>query len=85
MAPSRKELMMVKISDLDEQLKEIAGGNYGEDFWYAVKKFGNNYAAIREAIDTNTCPVCSQRIIPGAEACEATDFFAHLRSKHPDL
>ncbi len=64
--PLRKEMMMDNKSDFDKQLQEIAGGNYGDDFWYAVKKMGNNYAAIREALDTNICPVCSQQIIPGA-------------------
>ena len=32
----------------DEQLKEIAGGNYAEDFYYAVSKFGNNYKLIKK-------------------------------------
>ena len=83
--PLRKIMMMDNKSDFDKQLQEIAGGNYGDDFWYAVKKMGNNYAAIREALDTNICPVCSQQIIPGASKCEATAFFAHLHGEHPDL
>ena len=83
--PPRKIMMMDNKSDFDKQLQEIAGGNYGDDFWYAVKKMGNNYAAIREALDTNICPVCSQQIIPGASKCEATVFFAHLHGEHPDL
>ena len=70
---------------IEEQLKEIVGGNYAEDFYYAVSKFGNNYKLIKNAIDTNTCPVCNKQIIPDSEKCEATDFFAHLRSAHPDL
>ncbi len=48
---------MNKKETLDEQLKEIAGGNYAEDFYYAVNIFGNNYTLIKNAIDTNTCPV----------------------------
>ena len=76
---------MNKKETFDEQLEEIAGGNYAEDFYYAVSKFGNNYTLIKNAIDTNTCPVCSKQIIPDLEKCEATDFFAHLRSAHPDL
>ena len=70
---------------LDKQLKEIAGGGFGEDLYYAFSKCGNSYNVIKKAIDTNTCPVCNQQIIPDAKKCVATDFFAHVRSAHPDL
>ena len=75
---------MNKISDLDEQLKEIAGGTFGEDAVYSLRKF-NNPAAIKEALNTNICPLCSQQVVPGAKTCDVEAFFGHLHSKHPDL
>ena len=85
MTLSQQGLKINKKEALDERLKKIAGGNYAEDFYYAVSKFGNNYKLIKNAIDTNICPICSKQIIPDLEKCEATDFFAHLRSAHPNL
>ena len=70
---------------LDEQLKDIAGGGFGEDLIYSFSKFGNSYKVIKDAIDTNICPVCNKQIIPDAKKCLATDFFAHVKSSHPDL
>jgi hypothetical protein len=43
--PLREELIMDKRNDLEEQLKEIAGGTFGEDAVYSLTKF-NNPAAV---------------------------------------
>ena len=71
-------------NDLEEQLKEIAGGTFGEDAVYSLRKF-NNPAAIKQALNTNICPLCSQQVVPDAKTCDVEAFFGHLHSKHPDL
>ena len=49
-----------------------------------LARIGDLLQLIKTAMDTNTCPICNQIIIPGAESCELMDFVQHIKVAHPD-
>lgn len=93
MAENKK---IFKIEDGD--LEKISGGLSAQDYEKAANdiaaalqgvgiilaNIGDLLQLIKTAMDTNTCPICNQNIIPGAESCELMDFVQHIKVAHPD-
>ena len=93
MAENKK---IFKIEDGD--LEKISGGLSAQDYEKAANdiaaalqgvgiilaNIGDLLQLIKTAMDTNTCPICNQNIIPGAESCELTDFVQHIKVAHPN-
>ena len=93
MAENKK---IFKIEDGD--LEKISGGLSAQDYEKAANdiaaalqgvgiilaNIGDLLQLIKTAMDTNTCPICNQKIIPGAESCELMDFVQHIKVAHPD-
>ena len=82
----------------DDQLKGVAGGDYepekvlqerADDIQALLEALGNSFQNLGEAlqilqnmIETNTCPVCSATITPGAEKANMEDFVNHYLLVH---
>ena len=93
MAENKK---IFKIEDGD--LEKISGGLSAQDYEKAANdiaaalqgvgiilaNIGDLLQLIKTAMDTNTCPICNQNIIPGAESCELMDFVQHIKVAHPN-
>ena len=93
MAENKK---IFKIEDGD--LEKISGGLSAQDYEKAANdiaaalqgvgiilaNIGDLLQLIKTAMDTNTCPICNQNIIPGAESCELMDFVQHINVAHPN-
>ena len=93
MAENKK---IFKIEDGD--LEKISGGLSAQDYEKAANdiaaalqgvgiilaNIGDLLQLIKTAMDTNTCPICNQNIIPGAGSCELMDFVQHIKVAHPD-
>ena len=83
----------------DNDLGKVSGGLTGQDVKDAAddiaevlkgigtlaEKFGDLLQLIKTAIDTNTCPLCNQDIVPLAEKCELMDFVNHIKAAHSDM
>ena len=96
MAENNKIENAKKIEDGD--LEKVSGGITSEDVKEAGKdineaimsianffeKFGDLIQLIKTAIDTNTCPICNQKILPLAKKCELTDFVDHIKAAHKE-
>ncbi|MBQ1567870.1 MAG: hypothetical protein IIZ80_08300 [Erysipelotrichaceae bacterium] len=94
MAENKKIENAKKIEDGD--LEKVSGGITSEDVKEAGKdinealmsianffeKFGDLIQLIKTATETNTCPICKQRILPQAEQCEPMDFVRHIQAAH---
>ncbi len=82
----------------DSDLNKVSGGLSAQDYEKAAcdivdvlkgvgevfEKFGDLLQLIKTAMDTNTCPICNQSIIPLAENCELMDFVQHIKAAHSD-
>jgi hypothetical protein len=82
----------------DSDLNKVSGGLTAEDYQKGanqvedvikgigtiLEKFGDMLQLIKTAIDTNTCPICNQKILPLAEKCELTDFVDHIKAAHKE-
>ena len=68
--------------DCEKFANEIAAALQGVGIILAG--IGDLLQLIKTAMDTNTCPICNQKIIPGAESCELMDFVQHIKVAHPD-
>ena len=93
MAENKK---IFKIEDGD--LEKISGGLSAQDYEKAANdiaaalqgvgiilaNIGDLLQLIKTAMDTNTCPICNQNIIPGAKSCELMDFVQHIKVAHPN-
>ncbi len=82
----------------DDELKGVAGGDYepekilqerADDIQALLVALGNSFQNLGEtllilknAIETNTCPVCSGTITPGAEKADIEDFVNHYLLAH---
>lgn len=68
--------------DCEKVANEIAAALQGAGLILA--RISDLLQLIKTAMDTNTCPICNQKIIPGAESCELMDFVQHIKVAHPD-
>ena len=68
--------------DCEKVANEIAAALQGAGI--ILVRIGDLLQLIKTAMDTNTCPICNQKIIPGAESCELMDFVQHIKIAHPD-
>ena len=82
----------------ESDLSKISGGLSAYDYEKAandiasalkgvgviIEKLGDLLQIINTAMETNTCPICNQKIIPGAESCELMDFVQHIKVAHPE-
>ena len=96
MAENNKINKSFKIEDSD--LDKISGGLSAQDYEKAandiaatlrgvgviVEKLGDLLMIINTAMETNTCPICNQKIIPGAERCELMDLLQHFKATHSE-
>lgn len=82
----------------DGDLNNVSGGLSAQDYEKAandiaatlkgvgviLEKFGDLLQIIKTSLDTNTCPLCNQKIVPLAEQCELNDFLQHVKTTHKD-
>ncbi len=66
----------------EEQLKSVVGGDALEDFFKLLEGLGLAASKLKEGADTNTCPLCNAKIIPGAEKCTTEDILKHVNDVH---
>ncbi len=67
---------------LEEQLKSVVGGDALEDFFRLLEGLGLAASRLKEGADTNCCPLCNAKIIPGAEKCTTEDILKHVNDVH---
>ena len=68
--------------DCEKAANEIAAALQGAGI--ILVRIGDLLQLIKTAMDTNTCPICNQKIISGAGSCELMDFVQHIKVAHPD-
>ena len=66
----------------EEELKEIASGSGIDRFFEVYNGIGEALALVNQAYETNTCPICNQKINPVGETCSATEALAHIAQIH---
>ena len=73
----------------DKHLDQVAGGSIEDidlndipwdDINAIFTKFGDVIKLMREAVETNTCPVCKQQIEPDVTQCSTLGFLEHMKS-----
>ena len=68
--------------DCEKVANEIAAALQGAGI--ILVRIGDLLQLIKTAMDTNTCPICNQKIISGPGRCELMDFVQHIKVAHPD-
>lgn len=66
----------------EEQLKGVVGGDALDDFFKLLEGLGLAASKLKEGADTNCCPLCNAKIIPGAEKCTTEDILKHVNDVH---
>lgn len=83
----------------ESDLSKISGGLSAYDYEKAandiasalkgvgviIEKLGDLLLIINNAMETNTCPICNQKIVPNAEKCELMELLKHVKETHSDL
>jgi len=65
-----------------DELNKVTGGTTVDDLKDDLFKFFDGFEVIINATKTNTCPICSQKIVPNAENCDLKDFTEHYSAVH---
>lgn len=66
----------------EEQLREIAGGRDVDRFFEVYRGIGAALELVNEAYETNTCPICGEKISSESDSCTANEALAHLALTH---
>ena len=80
----------------DSDLDKVAGGLSIQDYENAINgiaaalrgagtvlgNLSDVLQLIKTSMDTNTCPICNQKIVPLAENCELMDLINHIKIAH---
>ena len=69
--------------DCEKAANEIAAALQGAGI--ILVRIGDLLQLIKTAMDTNTCPICNQKIIPNAEKCELMELLKHVKETHSDI
>lgn len=83
----------------ESDLSKISGGLSAYDYEKAandiasalkgvgviIEKLGDLLLIINNAMETNTCPICNQKIVPNAEKCELMELLKHVKETHSDI
>ena len=83
----------------ESDLSKISGGLSAYDYEKAtndiasalkgvgiiIEKLGDLLLIINNAMETNTCPICNQKIVPNAEKCELMELLKHVKETHSNI
>lgn len=73
----------ISVYDCEKAANDIAAALKGVGV--IIEKFGDLLLIINNAMETNTCPICNQKIVPNAEKCELMELLKHVKETHSDL